>query len=67
MLGDENGMIAKRRLPAVVRRIGRRQPHVDEVTPVLEDDVEPLSGQVFPFRGPQPESPAKLGAAEPVE
>ena len=60
VLGDENRMTGHRRLPAVIFRICRCEPLLDEVSSVIEDHVEPLALQILSFFRSQVKPAAKL-------
>jgi hypothetical protein len=64
VLGDEDGVVGHRRLPAVVGRVGGREPLVDEPRRVIHHLGEPLVAQVGPLAGTQREPPAERRAIE---
>ena len=59
MLGDEDRMAAERGLLAVVARVRRREPLVDERARVVEHGRETLRRQVVALLWPQAEAFAK--------
>lgn len=67
MLRYEDGMTGHRRLPAVIFRICRCEPLLDEVSSVIEDHVEPLALQILSFSCSQVKSAAKPRTTEPLE
>lgn len=67
MLGHEDGMIAHRRLLAVMGRMGGREPLRDEPRTVLQDGLESLVLQVGAFLLNEPEPVAKAGMRQAIK
>ena len=65
VLCDENGMASHWRLPPVVLRIGRRQPHANEILAMTAYHLQALVRHVFPIRGRKAKAAPKLRFAEP--
>ena len=65
MLCDENGMASHWRLLPVVLRIGRRQPHANEILAMTAYHIQALVRHIFPVRGRKAKAAPKLRFAEP--
>jgi hypothetical protein len=67
VLGDEHGMPAEGSLPAVVARLGRREPLRDQFTRVVEDCRKALFVEIPTLARAEPESLAEGRTSERVE
>lgn len=65
VLCDENGMASHWRLLPVVLRIGRRQPHANEILAMTAYCIQALFRYVLPVRSRKPKAAPKLRFAEP--
>ena len=65
MLCDENGMASHWRLLPVVLRVGRCQPHANEILAMTADRIQALVRYVLPVRSRKAKVAPKLRSAEP--
>jgi len=67
VLGDEDRVVPHGGLLAIVGGLRRREPLLDEVLRVRQDDVQALLLEVGRFPAPQSESAAELGSLQRFE
>src|SRR4051794_24747931 len=67
VLRHEDGVVAHRRLLAVVRRVRRGKPLLDEDSAMLQDDLKPFLPKVFSFGVPEAEPAPQVGSLQPLE
>ena len=67
VLGHEEWMVAHRSLAAIVRWLCRREPLFDEVSSMIEDDVESLAGKVLSFSRSQVKPAPKTRPGQALE
>ena len=67
VLSDEDRVLLRWRLPAIVGGKCRRKPLLDEVRSVCKYDLQPFLLQVLPFRFPESEFSAKIRPSESIK
>lgn len=67
MLCDEYRVPTKGRLPAIVRRIQRREPLVDEVARMFDDRRQPLAFQIGPLLLAKMKTPSERGLRQALK
>src|SRR4051812_4106053 len=67
VLRDEYGVIAPRRLPAVVARLSRREPLVDEARRLLHHALDPPCFEVRALAAGEPELAAEARRRQPAK
>jgi hypothetical protein len=60
VLRDEGRVISQRRLPPVVQRFCGREPLLDEIRGVFEDDPQAFAAQILQLLPAQAEAPAEI-------